>query len=310
MTPKKEIKEWQEVALDIGLSGASALISKTLVAPFERVKLVLQTQSSNTQILSNQNQRYDGILDCFSRMSKEQGILSFWRGHLSTLLKYVPLQVLNFTTHSKLKRMFPQYSAQEQPGKFFATNMMKGALAGGSSILVVYPLDYIKTRMATDLGKSLNEREFTGFTDCIKTIYRRGGLSSFYTAFPLSFFTVMLYRSIYFGFFETAKRDSGSSQSMWSLFFYAQLSTNSAGFVVYPIDTVRRNMVIQSGKSRADKKILQDDSILQCARRIYSERGIKGLYAGCLINLLRGFGGSLVLVIYETLKNKTSTKSH
>lgn len=300
---KKENREMKELATDFVLSGASAAISKTLVAPLERVKVVLQTQTSNISMITNKSKMYAGISDCFLRTFKEQGFLSFWRGNLATLLKYVPLQALNFTLHAKLKRMFPKYDTKKDKFKFVLSNLVKGALAGGSSLVVIYPLDYIKTKMAADQGNGNSNREFTGFIDCVKKIVQKGGVSSFYTAFPLSLVNVMVYRGIYFGFYESLMRDQENTKSsIWASFLYAQVSTNSAGLVVYPFDTVRRNLVLQSARSLEHQKLLKDSGMVECAKRLYRERGLRGLYGGCLINLFRGFGSSLVLVFYNELK--------
>ncbi len=48
-------------------------MSKTIVAPIERVKLLLQTQDSNPRIKSGEISRYTGIGNCFTRVAAEQG---------------------------------------------------------------------------------------------------------------------------------------------------------------------------------------------------------------------------------------------
>lgn len=60
-----------------------------------------------------------------------------------------------------------------------------GGLAGAGSLLIVYPLDYVRTRLATDLGKGTH-RDFQGLTDCIVKTYRRGGLRALYQGFGVS----------------------------------------------------------------------------------------------------------------------------
>ncbi len=37
-------------------------------------------------------------------------------------------------------------------------NILSGGLAGGTSLLIVYPLDFARTRLGTDIGKGINER--------------------------------------------------------------------------------------------------------------------------------------------------------
>ena len=61
---------------DLMAGGVAGAISKTAVAPIERVKLLLQTQDSNPRIKSGEIARYTGIGNCFTRVSAEQGALT------------------------------------------------------------------------------------------------------------------------------------------------------------------------------------------------------------------------------------------
>ncbi|WP_139119012.1 MC/SLC25 family protein, partial [Pseudoalteromonas sp. BMB] len=61
---------------DFIAGGVAAAISKTAVAPIERVKLLLQVQHASKQITVDQ--QYKGMIDCFVRIPKEQGFLSYW----------------------------------------------------------------------------------------------------------------------------------------------------------------------------------------------------------------------------------------
>ena len=69
-------------------------MSKTIVAPIERVKLLLQVQDASSSI--KPEDRYNGIGDCFSRVIKEQGFGSLWRGNMANVIRYFPTQALNF----------------------------------------------------------------------------------------------------------------------------------------------------------------------------------------------------------------------
>ena len=61
---------------DLAAGGVAGAVSKTAVAPIERVKLILQTQDSNPRIKSGEIARYTGIGNCFTRVSAEQGALT------------------------------------------------------------------------------------------------------------------------------------------------------------------------------------------------------------------------------------------
>jgi solute carrier family 25 (adenine nucleotide translocator) protein 4/5/6/31 len=73
---------------DFLLGGISAAVSKTIVAPIERVKLLLQVQDNIKDIPADK--RYNGIADCFRRVQSEQGFTSFWRGNFANVVRYFP----------------------------------------------------------------------------------------------------------------------------------------------------------------------------------------------------------------------------
>lgn len=88
---------------DFAAGGISAAVSKTAVAPIERVKLLLQVQHISKQIAADQ--RYKGIVDCFVRIPKEQGFGAFWRGNMANVIRYFPTQALNFAFKDKYKQV-------------------------------------------------------------------------------------------------------------------------------------------------------------------------------------------------------------
>ena len=67
---------------DLLAGGVAGTISKTVVAPIERVKLVLQVQHANLEQIPVEK-RYKGMGDAFKRIPAEQGIMALWRGNLA-----------------------------------------------------------------------------------------------------------------------------------------------------------------------------------------------------------------------------------
>ena len=97
--------------LDFMIGGVSAAVSKTLVAPIERVKLLLQVQDANPNIPVEK--RYIGVGDCFSRVSKGQGFGSLWRGNLANVVRYFPTQALNFACKDFYKKTLCPYNPKK-----------------------------------------------------------------------------------------------------------------------------------------------------------------------------------------------------
>jgi solute carrier family 25 (mitochondrial adenine nucleotide translocator), member 4/5/6/31 len=98
---------WMEVLLflkDFLLGGVAGVLSKTAVAPIERVKLLLQVQDGSKQMLYA-NKKYKGIGDCVKSVYKEQGFWSFWRGNWANVVRYFPTQAINLACKDQYKKV-------------------------------------------------------------------------------------------------------------------------------------------------------------------------------------------------------------
>lgn len=281
------------------MGGVSAAISKTAVAPIERVKLLLQNQDSSKAIAES-GKKYTGIVNCFSRVAKEQGVWSFWRGNMANVIRYFPTQALNFAFKDFYKRTLCPYDKKKQPGMFFVGNIASGGAAGASSLLFVYPLDFARTRLAVDVGAG-GQREFNGLLDCIMKIAKSDGPVGLYRGFGISVMGIIAYRGAYFGCYDTGKalilgKDSGFF-AMWA---FAQVVTTGAGIFSYPLDTVRRRLMMQSGRTGGE---VQYTGTIDCFRKIAAQEGTNAFFKGAGSNVLRGTGGALVLVFYDKMKS-------
>jgi solute carrier family 25 (adenine nucleotide translocator) protein 4/5/6/31 len=290
---------------DFLAGGISAAVSKTAVAPIERVKLLLQVQHVSKQIAKDQ--QYKGMIDCFSRVRKEQGFLSFWRGNLANVIRYFPTQALNFAFKDIWKALFMQgVDKKTQFWRYFAANMASGGAAGATSLFFVYPLDFARTRLAADVGKKgatgVQGRQYSGMFDCIMKTVRSDGVLGLYKGFNVSVQGIIIYRACYFGFFDTAKGALPDPKNTPFLISWAiaQTVTVGSGVISYPWDTIRRRMMMQAGLPKAEQRYT---NTWNCATKIMSEEGFSAFFKGAFSNVLRGTGGALVLVFYDEIKN-------
>jgi solute carrier family 25 (adenine nucleotide translocator) protein 4/5/6/31 len=284
---------------DFAAGGISAAISKTAVAPIERVKLLLQVQHISKQIAPEN--RYKGMVDCFVRIPKEQGFLSFWRGNFANVIRYFPTQALNFAFKDKYKQIFlGGVDKNTQFGRYFLGNLASGGAAGATSLCFVYPLDFARTRLAADVGKA-GVREFTGLGDCLVKIFKSDGLGGLYRGFGVSVQGIIIYRAAYFGFYDTARGmlPDPKNTPIYISWAIAQVVTTVAGIVSYPFDTVRRRMMMQSGRKKTD---IIYKSTLHCWSTIAKSEGTSAFFKGAFSNVLRGTGGAFVLVLYDEIK--------
>jgi solute carrier family 25 (adenine nucleotide translocator) protein 4/5/6/31 len=230
---------------------------------------------------------------------REQGFAAFWRGNLANVIRYFPTQALNFAFKDYYKKIFNPYDPKKQPGMFFVGNCASGGAAGATSLCVVYPLDFARTRLAADVGSG-GDREFTGLVDCLRKIFMKDGPQGLYRGFGISVVGIIAYRAAYFGMFDTGKPmlfPDAKAASTLAIWFFAQCVTVSAGIISYPLDTVRRRLMMDSG--RAEKMY---NGTMDCFAKIARDEGPRAFFKGSLSNVIRGTGGALVLTFYSKIE--------
>jgi len=291
-----------EFLINFLAGGVSGAVAKTCTAPIERVKLLIQTQDANPKIISGEVARYTGIVDCFARVTKEQGIKAFWRGNLTNIIRYFPTQAFNFAFKDTIKAMFPKVDKNVDFLKFFMINMASGGLAGAGSLMIVYPLDYARTRLASDVGTG--KQQFSGLIDCLAKTVKSSGVGGLYNGIGVSIVGIIPYRGVYFGLFDTLsgynpyqKEENGLIRAS-SKFACAQTSAIAAGYASYPFDTVRRRLQMQSEKPREQWVYA---GTADCFKKIMKDEGTSALFKGAGANALRTVGAALVLVLYSEI---------
>ena len=177
-----------------------------------------------------------------------------------------------------------------------AVNFLSGAAAGCSTLIIIYPLDIAHTRLAADVGNS-SSREFNGIYHFLRTIFLKEGFRGVYRGLPASLQGMIVHRGIYFGGFDTAKEMMAPAAPLWQRWAAAQAVTSAAGMVSYPLDTVRRRMMMQSG---AEERMY--GSTIDCWRKIFRNEGVGGFYRGTVSHLFRSTGAAAILVMYDEVR--------
>jgi len=292
-----------EFLTDFMLGGVSGAIAKTCTAPIERVKLIIQTQDANPKIISGEVARYTGIGNCFSRVYQEQGLGAFWRGNVTNCIRYFPTQAFNFAFKDSIKKLFPKADPKKEFGKFFAINMASGGLAGAGSLCFVYPLDYARTRLASDVGSG--KATFNGLGDClVKTAKGPSGVLGLYNGFGVSVIGIIPYRGVYFGMYDTLREKNPYKHDLGivgitSKFACAQATAITAGYASYPFDTIRRRLQMQAEKPKSEWIY---KGTIDCFVKVARDEGMGAMFKGAGANALRTVGSALVLVLYDQLQ--------
>jgi len=293
-------KQKSNFFIDFMMGGVSAAVAKTAAAPIERVKLLIQNQDE--MIKSGRlAKRYDGIVECFARTAREEGVLALWRGNTANVIRYFPTQALNFAFKDYFKKLFGFKKERDGYWKWFAGNLASGGAAGASSLLFVYSLDFARTRLANDAksAKKGGERQFNGLIDVYKKTLASDGVRGLYRGFGPSVTGIIVYRGLYFGLYDSVKPvllTGNLEGNFLASFLLGWVVTTGAGLASYPLDTVRRRMMMTSGEA------VKYSSSAQAFSQIVAQEGVKSLFKGAGANILRGIAGAGVLSLYDQIQ--------
>jgi len=277
------------------LSGVAAGVSKTAAAPIERVKLLVQNQDEMIK-QGRLDKPYTGVIDCTTRVLKTEGVYPFWRGNMANVLRYFPTQALNFAFKDTVKGIFATPKDASAAMKF-ATNITSGGVAGTLSLTFVYSLDYARTRLANDAKGKGGERQFNGLVDVYVKTLKSDGIQGLYRGFAISAVGIFIYRGMYFGLYDTLKPMLlGADAGVTASFLLGWAVTIVSGLMSYPIDTIRRRMMMTSGAAVKYK------SSIDCGMQILKNEGFMSMMKGAGANVLRGVAGAGVLAGFDKFK--------
>jgi len=279
------------------LSGAAAVLSKTAAAPIERVKLLVQNQGEMLK-QGKITEPYKGIMDCTTKTMASEGVLSFWRGNLANCIRYFPTQALNFAFKDQIKAAF-KASKSDPYMVSFGKNIASGGVAGAMSLCFVYSLDYARTRLANDTKASKKggaERQFNGLIDVYRKTLATDGVAGLYRGFVIPCVGIIIYRGCYFGFYDSLKPIVLGDNASFALSFALGYGvTVVSGLISYPVDTIRRRMMMTSGQA------VKYNGSLDCFVKIMKSEGFMALMHGAGANILRGIAGAGVLSGFDSL---------
>jgi solute carrier family 25 (adenine nucleotide translocator) protein 4/5/6/31 len=180
--------------------------------------------------------------------------------------------------------------------------MASGGLAGALSLVFVYSLDYARTRLANDAKASKKgggERQFNGLIDVYSKTLKSDGFVGLYRGFVVSCVGIVVYRGCYFGFYDSLKPfvlTGVLKDSFLASFLLGWGVTITAGLASYPLDTIRRRMMMTSGEAVKYK------NSIDCGRQIIQKEGVSSLFRGAGANILRGIAGAGVLSGFDKLQ--------
>lgn len=287
-----------------GLAGA---ISRTVVSPFERVKILLQVQNSTTAY----NQ---GIVGAVRQVYREEGTPGLFRGNGLNCIRIFPYSAVQFVVYEACKKHF--FHVDGSKGKEQLQNwqrLFSGALCGGCSVLATYPLDLVRTRLSiqtanlTKLSKSRahNISKPPGVWDLLcKTYKEEGGIKGLYRGVWPTSLGVVPYVALNFAVYEQFKEfmPEGTDNTLANFYKLSigALSGGVAQTVTYPFDLLRRRFqVLAMGGNELGFRY---KSVMDALITIGKTEGFRGYYKGLTANLFKVIPSTAVSwLVYEVV---------
>ncbi|KAJ6134685.1 Mitochondrial thiamine pyrophosphate carrier 1 [Penicillium sp. IBT 18751x] len=294
--------------------GAAGLISRFCIAPLDVVKIRLQLQihslSDPTSHRTVVGPIYKGTLSTLRAIAKAEGITGLWKGNVPAEMMYVFYGALQFTTYRATTQALAELPYRLPPS---GESFVSGAVAGGLATTTTYPLDLLRTRFAAQGS----ERIYRSLFGSIKEIAQHEGPAGFFRGCSAAVAQIVPYMGLFFTAYEGLRPVMARFDSL-------PFGTNdaAAGVVasvlaktgVFPLDLVRKRLQVQ-GPTRTryvHRNIPEYDGVIKSITMILRTQGVRGLYRGLTVSLLKAAPASAVTMwTYErVLKLLQETELH
>ncbi|AGO13822.1 AaceriAGL047Cp [[Ashbya] aceris (nom. inval.)] len=271
--------------------GVGGAVSRTVVSPVERVKILLQVQSSTTAY-------NHGLVHAVKQVYKEEGVKGLFRGNGINCLRIFPYSAVQYAVYEFCKtRLF--HAGQEDHQQLRSwERLVGGALGGGASVLVTYPLDLVRTRLSIQTAnlaklhrsKAQDIRRPPGIVELLRRIFHEeGGLRGWYRGVYPTSLGVVPFVALNFALYERLKalvpRDCDAGSAAAAKLAIGAVSGGIAQTVIYPFDLLRRRFqVLTMGQSELGFRYA---SVADALSTIGRQEGLRGFYKGLTANLVK-----------------------
>lgn len=274
----------QPVVAAFGAGGVAGAVSRTVVSPLERLKILFQVQNAG------RSEYKLSVGKALGKMWREEGWRGFMRGNGTNCIRIVPYSAVQFGSYNFYKKNF----FEQYPGADLApvTRLVCGGIAGITSVTLTYPLDIVRTRLsiqtASFAGLTTTAKVHPGMWSTMTTMYKtEGGVRALYRGIIPTVTGVAPYVGLNFMTYEMVRSyvtpEGEKNPSAGRKLLAGAVSGAVAQTCTYPFDVLRRRFQINTMSGMG----YQYKSLPDAIRVIIAQEGIKGLYKGIVPNLLK-----------------------
>ncbi|XP_065872194.1 calcium-dependent mitochondrial ATP-magnesium/phosphate carrier protein 2-like [Euphorbia lathyris] len=269
-----------------GIAGAA---SRTATAPLDRLKVILQVQTTSAR-----------IVPAVKKILKQDGFLGFFRGNGLNVVKVAPESAIKFYAYELFKNIIGDFRG-EKNGSLPVERLFAGGMAGAVAQTAIYPLDLVKTRLQTFPCEGGNVPKVGALT---RDIWVHEGPRAFYKGLVPSLLGIVPYAGIDLAAYETLKDMSkvyiiqdGDPGPLVQL-GCGMVSGALGATCVYPLQVIRTRLQAQNSKEAGAYKGMKD-----VFWRTLEKEGCRGFYKGLFPNLLKVVpAASITYLVYEAMK--------
>jgi solute carrier family 25 phosphate transporter 23/24/25/41 len=273
--------------------GTAGAVSKTMVAPIERIKTILQVERLTLG-------RTSSIPVLAVRVFTQEGIVAFWRGNLASVIRIIPNKGILFMSND----VYRQFLSIPGSPLSDVRQLIAGGLSGATNITLTYPLDFVQARLATT-----TKNQYKGILDCLVTSIRAEGVRAIYKGYWPSLLGIAPYAAVQFYSFDKLKKmvaDNQGRNTAMQIACVGGISGAVAQSITYPMDTVRKRLQVQGGKAAPGTHYT---GTWECMVKITKQEGLRGFYRGGLTNLFRAVPSQAVqFTVVEWMKNRLNVQ--
>ncbi|XP_006643743.2 mitochondrial substrate carrier family protein B-like [Oryza brachyantha] len=290
-------------AAHLAAGGFAGAVSKTCTAPLARLTILFQVAGMHSDVAALK--KYS-IWHEASRIVREEGFGAFWKGNLVTIVHRLPYSAISFYSYERYKKFLQRIPGLDEGSNYVGVaRLLSGGLAGITAASVTYPLDVVRTRLATQK----TTRYYKGIFHAVSTICRDEGVKGLYKGLGATLLGVGPSIAISFTVYESLRshwqmerpQDSTAVVSLFS----GSLSGIASSTATFPLDLIKRRMQLQGA---AGTTPVCKSSITGTVRQIFQKEGLRGFYRGIVPEYLKVVPSvGIAFMTYETLKGLLSS---
>ncbi|CAH8335989.1 unnamed protein product [Eruca vesicaria subsp. sativa] len=296
--------------------GVAGGVSRTAVAPLERLKILLQVQNPHSI-------KYNGTIQGLKYIWRTEGFRGLFKGNGANCARIVPNSAVKFFSYEQASKgilyLYRQQTGNDDAQLTPLLRLGAGACAGIIAMSATYPMDMVRGRLTVQTDKS--PYQYRGMVHALSTVLRQEGPRALYRGWLPSVIGVVPYVGLNFAVYESLKDylvkskpfgiidDDTSELTVTTRLACGAIAGTMGQTVAYPLDVVRRRMQMVGWKDASSvitggKAPIEYSGMVDAFRKTVRHEGFGALYKGLVPNSVKVVPSiAIAFVTYEKVKD-------